>query len=69
MEEFDEIIQLYYYENDNMFIDEGGFPVFDLFRIITPNDLFLFRHHKEYMLVPHCSIPRVGVEIFYPDDD
>ena len=69
MEEFDEIIQLYYYADDNVFMDEDGFPVFGLFHIIAPNDLFLFKVHKEYMLVPHRENPKIGVELFYPDDD
>lgn len=66
---FDDVVQLWYYDKDNLFVDSDGFPVFSIFTLITPNDLFLFQHHKEYMLVSCCTNPRVGVELIYPEDD
>jgi len=69
MYKFDDIIGLWYYPEDNLFIDDNGFPVFDIFRMITPNDLFLFRHDKEYTLLSCSTNPKIGVELFYPDDD
>lgn len=67
--DFKEVMQLYYYPLDHIFVDDGGFPVFNIFNMITPNELFLFRHCKEYMIVQHCRNPEVGVELIWPDDD
>jgi len=66
---FEDSIGLFYDEERNIFIDEDGFIVWDLFEIITPNDLFLFKLNKEYMLVKHVSMKEVLVEMYYPDDD
>lgn len=35
-------IHLYYWEDKNIFLDECGEVVYDLFTVITPQDLFLF---------------------------
>lgn len=66
---YQDSIGLFYDEERNVFIDEDGFIVWDLFEIITPNDLFLFKFNKEYMLVKHRTMPEVLVEMYYPDDD
>lgn len=66
--EYDDVVQLYYYPIDNVFVDGGGFQVFDIFTMITPNDLFLFKYHKHYMIFPHATIPGVAVEMIWPDD-
>lgn len=62
-------IGLFYVKEWNVFMDEGSFIVWNIFEIITPNDLFLFKKHKECMLIPHCTEPGVVVELFWPDDD
>lgn len=67
--DFEELVQLYYYPNDNLFVSDGGFAVFNIFTLITPNDLYLFTHNKEYMLVQSRSDRHLGVELFWPDDD
>jgi hypothetical protein len=40
---------LYYDSVHNLFVDDGGYIVFDIFRIITPNILWLFREKKQDM--------------------
>lgn len=37
-------LHLLYYEDGNFFVDSAGEVVYDLFNIIAPRDLFLFRH-------------------------
>lgn len=70
MEEgFSDSIGLFYDADRNVFIDEDGFIIWSIFEIISPNDLFLFKQNREYMLVRHRSIPELLVELYYPDDD
>ena len=66
---YEDTIGLFYVKEWNVFMDEGGFIVWNIFEIITPNDLFLFKKYKEYMLIPHCTAPGVLVELFWSDDD
>jgi len=47
----DGVCQLYYDEDRNYMLDVGGFPVVNLFSIITPNMYLLFKAKKEYMLI------------------
>lgn len=68
---FDEnnVIGLFYDAEQNIFVDEDGFIVWSIFDVIAPNDLYLFHQSREYTLVPHRSIPKLMVEIYYPEDD
>ena len=70
MEEgFSDSVGLFYDADRNVFIDEDGFIIWSIFEIISPNDLYLFKRNREYMLVPHRSIPTLLVELYYPDGD
>lgn len=40
-------ILLCYYEKENFFVDEYGEIVYDIFTLITPNDLYMFRHDSD----------------------
>lgn len=57
-------LYLYYYEKENIFVDEEGEVIFDLFRAITPSDLFLFRNIlDDYENFPMVDHPEVTVRI------
>lgn len=56
--------QLYYYEKDNRMVDEWGNIVHDIYKIITPNDLMMFKKKKEYMFVR--GVQGEYVELIYP---
>lgn len=43
---------LYYYENENLFTNERGQIVFNMFELITPNDMFLFRKDDNFNCFP-----------------
>lgn len=58
---------LFYDKRINRMIDEDGFPVFDIFNIIRPNDLYMFKELKEDVVV--MSIDKRLVELVYPEDD
>ena len=69
MFESKDVISLYFNEEENVFTDEDGFIVWSIFELITPNDLFLFRKHRDYMTVRHRSLKNVQVELCWPDED
>lgn len=66
MEEWD-VMGVFYDATNNRFVDEGGYWI-DIFTLITPNDVLLFRQQPEYMMFIHRSLSNVIVEIYYSDD-
>lgn len=58
---------LFYNKRINRMIDEDGFPVFDIFNIIRPNDLYMFKKLKEDVVV--MGVKKYLVELVYPEDD
>lgn len=68
---YDEVVRIFYDRERNLFLDEGGFIIHEhiLLRMITSNDIFLFKHKKEWMIVPHRTVHRMCVEMDYPDED
>ncbi len=46
------VFYIYYYENENIFTDDDGHVIFDLFSIITPQDIFLFKYDNSVNLFP-----------------
>ena len=66
---FNKAIGLFYDRERNVFVDEGGFIIWRLFELITPNDLYLFRLRQEHMVVNCKSIPGAVVELYWPEED
>lgn len=58
---------LFYNKGLNQMIDEDGLPVFDIFNIIRPNDLYMFKKLKEDVVV--MGVKKYLVELVYPEDD
>lgn len=54
---------------NNVFLDEDGFIVWNMLEFVTPNDLYLFRHHEQYMVFQHRSLPGIMCELYYPEED
>lgn len=69
MWDYDEVFAIFYDADNNYFVDEDGYIIYDIFNIITSNDVFLFKQHKEYRLVPYVLDKSIGVEIFFPDGE
>lgn len=63
-----DIVCLFYDEISRKFIDENGVMIWDIFRYITPNDLYLFRQKKECMVIPWRTSPGWLIELYYPVD-
>ena len=61
--QFKHVLYLLYYEAQNVFTDDEGQLVLDLYNIITPSDLFLFRKDPGNSTFPMVGNRRVLVEI------
>lgn len=57
------IFHLYYHERENVFTDSEGQVVHDLFTMITPQDLFLFRYDPGMNCFPLVGDPDFLCEI------
>ena len=64
-----DVVTLFYNNEENKFIDKDGWIVWDIFKYITPNDLYLFRKKKECMVVPYQTAPGWLCELYYSEDD
>ena len=62
------VFYLYYYERDNMFTDEDGNIIYDLFTLITPQDLFLFRYDHSHYIFPMVGRNDINCEILLIED-
>lgn len=56
---------LYYDYEKNVFYDEDGTLIHDILSIVSTNDLYLFKHHKKFMVTEHQSVPHGLVELDY----
>jgi hypothetical protein len=65
---YEESVAIYYNKSTNRFEDDDGYPIFDIYRIISPNDFYMFMHKKEYMITNHQSLSQVFVEMYYPTE-
>ena len=64
------VFQLYYYERENVFTDGDGHVVYDIFSMITPQDLFLFRYDHGNNCFPIVGDPDFLCEIIpVPGED
>ena len=63
----EEITPIYYKACTNKFMDENGYNIFNIHRILSPNVVFLFRHKKDDMLV--YGVNGEYIELIYEDCD
>jgi hypothetical protein len=57
------IYYIYYSKSENMFYDPCGILIENIFEIITPNDLFLFRKNPRKNKFPMRDEPYILCEI------
>jgi len=62
------ILYFWWDEENNMFYDECGQLVINIFEMVTPNDLLLFKKDHGYCLFPHRETKGILCE-FVTDDD
>jgi hypothetical protein len=63
----DEVFYICYNAKENIFYYDGGYVNFNIFAIMTPNEVYLFKKNKEDILVR----AKTGdiYEIFYEDEN
>ena len=57
----DDIYYLFYDEEENVMMDECGFVITNIFNIISPNALFLFKRLREDLFVVGTHGQNVGL--------
>ena len=60
-----ELVSLFFMVEYNHFVDHDGYPVYDIFTKITPNDLYLFKYYKELQLIHNLDYD-ILYELNYP---
>lgn len=60
---------VYYYEKENIFTDDCGQIIYDMLRIITPNELFLFKQDRSFNCFGMKGNKDVIVEILSVPDE
>ncbi len=66
-EELDDVYTLYYDMTTNMMVNENGFEVFNVFSVITPNTLMLFKARQKDMIVR--GVTGQLIELVWPDEE
>lgn len=66
---YQEVIYLWWDPRDNTFYDQHGAQLPNIFEIITPNDLFLFRNDHGYSIFPYVKDRRILCEINVLDEE
>jgi len=61
--DYDGILQLFYDPEENIFYDQCGIRIINIFEVLTPNDLFLFKQNQEYNIFYHRDNSRIICEI------
>ena len=65
-----EDLYLFYHRDANVFTDFNGQVIYDMCRIISPNELYMFRHHPgKYSQFWHRSEPNILCRILTVRDD
>ena len=67
--EFDEYMVIAYDADTNTFVDEDWTIIWDIFRIVTPNDVYLLKQTQTTLIVPHRTLKGTGVELYYRPED
>ncbi len=62
-----ESLQLFYYPEDNMLYDEGGYPVFNVYQYFSPDVWQFFKRYRNYL----CIKAKEGyfIELFYVENE
>jgi len=60
---WDGILQFFYDSEENTFYDQCGIRVANIFEVLTPNDIFLFKQDPGYNVFRHRDDSRIMCEI------
>lgn len=59
----DGILYFTYDPEENTFYDQCGIHMANIFEVLTPNDIFLFKRDHGYCIFPHRDDPHIWCEI------
>jgi len=60
---YDGVLQFFYDSEENIFYDQCGQIVINIFEVLTPNDIFLFKQDPGYNVFSHRDNNRILCEI------
>lgn len=64
------ILSIYWDEYENVLLNDDGEIIYNVFDIITPNQLFLLKEKRDTIYVPSRILPNVVYEfVFRKEDD
>lgn len=61
-------VYLYYYEDENLIRDEDGNIIYDIYRLVSPQDIYMFKTSKQGYVVFNTKLNTI-FELIYPDND
>lgn len=64
-----DILTLLFDEGINRFVDTQGNIINNIYKILTPNQVMLFKKEKEYVLTPDVSNTRLVELIYFETSD
>lgn len=62
-----DIIQIHYDVKRNLFLDSGGYVIYDIHRLVSPTAIAIFKSKADYYIVPDVTRSFL-VEMIYPDE-
>ena len=61
-----EVVSLFYDKDQNIFKDENGYMIWNMYEYVSPTDLYMFLHRRECMYFRHAHISDTLCELYYP---
>lgn len=61
----EEVMQIYYNASRNVFMDEGGFEIYNIYKLLSPNVVFLLKHDRQDMFA--FGLKGEYIELIYED--
>lgn len=58
-------ISIFYYPDLNVFKDSRGRIIINLYRLVSPSRIFLFKHHKQHMEFINYEYNLI-IRLYYP---
>lgn len=63
----EESLQYFFYPEDDMLYDEGGYPVYMIYQLVPPSVWHIFKMYKDYYCFQHKD--GYSVELFYVENE
>ena len=67
--DYSDLTQIFYYPEDNVYVDTDGKVVDFIFEYVEPNDIFLFKLDPGFCMFQHRFDPEWLIELIYCFDE